>query len=98
LLVDEGCHVKGASNGKEALAVSKDMGNRPCLILLDLMMPVMNGWEFLEQRTGTVSLASIPVAVLSAITDRSKIPEANDYLRKPIKLDALLEVVEAYCR
>jgi CheY-like chemotaxis protein len=53
ILQEEGCSVRSASNGAEALTLLHGQ-ERPCIILLDLMMPVMNGWQFLEQRKSDV--------------------------------------------
>src|SRR5262245_65206359 len=69
LLCEKGYEVEGAADGQEALA-GLGRGERPCLILLDLAMPRMNGWQFLEERQRDPALAAIPVVVLSA-EDRS---------------------------
>src|SRR5262245_55470921 len=67
VLEDEGCSVRSASNGAEALEILHKNGNGyPCIILLDLMMPVMNGWQFLESRKSDAKLDKIPVVVMSA--------------------------------
>src|SRR5574340_1100683 len=66
LLEAEGFVVQGAANGREALARLRAGGHRPRLILLDLMMPVMDGWEFRQAQRGDPALARIPVVVLTA--------------------------------
>jgi CheY-like chemotaxis protein len=71
-----------------------------CLILLDLMMPVMNGWEFLTGQRQDPELASIPVVVISAIgnaREKAASLEAADYLDKPLDYDELLEAVNRHC-
>jgi CheY-like chemotaxis protein len=65
LLEDEGYHVAKATNGQEALEVLARVGP-PCVILLDLMMPVMDGYEFMGRKTADPALASIPVVVITA--------------------------------
>ena len=88
--------VQTAHNGKEGLDLLRSMG-RPCLILLDLMMPVMNGWEFLSEKNGDILVAPIPVVVISAAGERAKDTPAHGYIKKPIDLDLLLSVVKRYC-
>lgn len=92
----EGYQVSSAANGKEGLEALASSA-KPCLILLDLMMPVMNGWEFLAVQHGDSRLAAIPVIVVSAAGDRARSTEANGYLKKPIDLKLLLEMVHRYC-
>jgi serine/threonine protein kinase len=81
----EGCSVSQASNGQEALDRLR-AAPRPNLILLDLMMPVMDGWQFLSQVKADPALASIPIFVLSAVDHahtRAAALGAVDYLVKP---------------
>jgi CheY-like chemotaxis protein len=96
ILENEGYRVMTAENGQEAFDVLAKIP-RPCLILLDLMMPVMNGWEFLDQRQGDVALATIPVVIVSAITDRAKSAQASGFIKKPVDLARLIEAVTTYC-
>lgn len=88
-----------AANGAEALSVLRDQAVTPCLILLDIMMPVMNGIEFREKQLADDSLAATPVVVVSAIADRAvaRHVRASAYLRKPVDFDELLRHVDAYC-
>jgi DNA-binding response OmpR family regulator len=79
-----------ATHGLEALKYLKSCERMPSVVLLDLMMPVMDGWQFLarldaEQR-------SIPVLVLSAVRD-AHLPASVRQLKKPISVDALLEAL-----
>jgi CheY-like chemotaxis protein len=91
---DHGFQVATASNGAEALSwIAR--GGRPALILLDLLMPVMSGWEVLEKLKGDVTLSSIPVAVMSA-HHRGAVP-ADHFLAKPLDLEALIALVQAHC-
>jgi CheY-like chemotaxis protein len=92
-LADEGYECVGASSGAEALDRLRS-GDLPQIILLDLMMPVMDGWTFLEQQQRDPRLAHIPVLVLSAsprVEDLA--PDAARALRKPMDLETLLSAV-----
>ena len=93
----EGFAVELASNGKQALE-RLSAGVHPCVILLDLMMPVMDGWQFRREQVRDRELAEIPVIVVSA-AGRERIAEidANAYLTKPVDLEQLLERVSQYC-
>ena len=93
----EGYQVEVASNGKQALD-RLNAGVQPCVILLDLMMPVMDGWQFRRQQVLDAELANIPVIVVSAAgKDRIAGIHANGYLSKPVDLDQLLAQVNQYC-
>ena len=95
VLESEGHQAFGAANGREALEVLRRIP-RPGLILLDLMMPVMNGWELLEALRADADFATIPVVVVSAVSERRKI-DASRVLRKPVAVGTLLGVVEELC-
>jgi CheY-like chemotaxis protein len=96
-LEEEGYTTAGAANGREAFAQLENL-HRPCLILLDLMMPVMNGKEFLSALRADDMLAPIPVVIVSAWpTEARGTPGANGFIRKPIDLGMLLDVVRRYC-
>jgi CheY-like chemotaxis protein len=99
ILESEGYAVAQAANGQEALVLLQS-SRLPCLILLDLTMPVMNGWEFLQQQRQDPFLAQIPVAILSALSRlHASVPSlgAVRVFEKPVKLDDLLQTVERYC-
>jgi CheY-like chemotaxis protein len=98
LLEAEGYAVAGAANGQEALARLQSEPP-PCLILLDLMMPVMNGWEFRAAQRRDPALAEIPVVLISALEGLERLAgnlAAAGYLRKPLDLGTLLEIVARY--
>jgi len=95
-LESEGFGVETARNGEEALALLLS-GKRPGLVLLDLMMPVMNGWRFLDEIAKIPSLETIPIVILTA-AGPSGVPGATEVLYKPVDLGRLLEVVERHAR
>jgi len=98
VLRSEGYEVVTASNGKEGLNRLQEMG-RPCLILLDLMMPVMSGGEFLAVLRQTDETAGIPVVIVSAwAKERAKVrAQSQGFVDKPISIDALLEATHKFC-
>ena len=96
VLEDEGHEVAVAANGREALNRLRS-GNRPNLILLDLMMPVMSGWEFREAQLQDETLAAIPTVLLTAdgrAAQKAADLQSAGFLQKPIKPDRLLEKLE----
>lgn len=88
----EGYDVCSAANGLEALECMKRA--RPSMVILDLMMPVIDGWELYERMKSDPALCSIPVCVLSAA--RAKLPDAEYVLQKPITPTRLLEVIRKH--
>jgi CheY-like chemotaxis protein len=93
-LEGEGFSVETARHGEEALQRLR-AGKLPAVVLLDLMMPVMNGWQFLEEVAKVPSFKEIPVAVLTAAA-RTEVPGAAAVLHKPISLELLIKIVEHY--
>ena len=97
LLSLEGFQTAAVANGREALDYLKQ-GAAPDLILLDMMMPVMDGWEFRRHQKSDPAMAEVPVIVLSAL-DQGRIEiSAEAILKKPLDFDRLLELVRTYCR
>jgi CheY-like chemotaxis protein len=99
LLRTEGYEVATASNGQEALDWLRG-GNQASLILLDLMMPVMNGWDFRARQLEEPDLGAIPVVLLSGAGDVARHAMAlktAGYLIKPLRLDSLLRMVARLC-
>src|SRR2546425_629772 len=98
LLTLEGFNTSTVANGREALEYL-GRGDKPDVILLDLMMPIMDGWEFRRQQQADPSLAGVPVIVLSALDQtRAGNVDAEAFLKKPLDFDRLLQLVRHYCR
>lgn len=98
LLEAAGYDVIEAANGREALDYLERSGP-PCLILLDLSMPVMDGWGFRERQRRDPALAAVPVLIQSAEPDLAATAAALDaagHLCKPFTADALLQAVRAH--
>ncbi len=93
VLSEEGYEVASASDGIEALKKARAL--RPSVVLLDLMMPRMNGWEFCAARRRDPELAAIPVIVLSALGRVSGLDCAG-YIQKPFDLEQLVTAVRRY--
>lgn len=97
LLEASGHQLATAADGAEALALLRD-GIHPRLILLDLMMPGMNGFEFRAEQLRDPVLAAIPVVIISGdgrIAEKAR-PLGLPWLLKPIDLDELLETMSRY--
>ena len=95
ILANDGYQVTTAKNGAEAIHLLHD-APPPCVVVLDLMMPVMSGWELLDQMRAEAGLAQVPVVVTSAAADRSP-TDVSCILPKPLDLDALTHVVAEHC-
>lgn len=93
----EGFCVRVVGNGQDGLKILRET-DCICLILLDLAMPVMNSWEFLQARKDEGRLAAIPVVILSAMDTMIPGDGATAWLEKPFELDLLFSIVRQYCR
>jgi CheY-like chemotaxis protein len=97
LLTLEGYQAATVANGREALEYLHSE-RRPSVILLDLMMPVMDGWEFHRRMEADPTLPPVPVIVLSALDQvRTANIHAAAFLKKPLDFDRLLDLVRTYC-
>jgi CheY-like chemotaxis protein len=98
LLEEDGYEVARAANGREALDRLNDRGPLPSVILLDLWMPVMNGWSFREAQQRDRRLADIPVVVITATAPGPDDPMSElPILSKPLDIPLLLEIVARHC-
>ena len=100
VLNDEGYEAVGACDGVQALEQLRAPADRWCLVLLDLMMPNMDGRTFRAEQLRDPALASIPVVIVSAMTDVAAAAEelrVSGHMTKPIPLRALLQMVRQFC-
>lgn len=96
-LEDEGYRVWSVTDGRRALELLERGAEPPDLILLDLMLPVMDGWEFAARIRSVARWSRIPVAAMSAY-DRGPPPGVVAFLRKPVSPEALVQLAERHCR
>ncbi|HVV53051.1 MAG TPA: response regulator, partial [Polyangia bacterium] len=75
VLQDAEYPVRVARDGQEALDILRRGTGRPCLVLLDLMMPGMNGWDFAREQAGDPALANIPICLVTAVGRAQQIPQ-----------------------
>lgn len=92
----EGHDVLTAENGQVGIDM---LANRPvpCLILLDLMMPVMNGWEFASVLEKDKKFADIPIVIVSAYSDKAININSKAILKKPVDINELCQTVKKWC-
>jgi CheY-like chemotaxis protein len=104
VLSRRGYHALTAGHGLEALEILRGGGERPQVILLDLTMPVMSGWEFMAAQAADPAISDIPVVVMSAVAELERDqpsvspPPWVGILTKPVSLETLLETVSRFCR
>ena len=98
MLTLEGFDAETATDGLDALGKLLGSGLQPHIILLDMMMPRMDGWRFVDHQTNTPAIAAIPVVVLSA-APRNQLRDirAVAVLQKPLNFDELLDILRANC-
>ncbi len=95
-LESEGYFVFSAADGRQGLELLRRI-KPPCLILLDLVMPKMDGESFVNAIEADPQLHIIPVVLITAFPDKAKPLLTRELVRKPINLKTLLDVVEKYC-
>lgn len=98
VLEESGYEVDGVRNGREALEYLR-REQPPCVVLLDLMMPVMTGWEFRDAQRGDPALSDIPVVILTAdgrAQSKADSLGVGKFLRKPLQLEELLGTVRSF--
>lgn len=97
ILEMQGYHVETASDGAEGIALLKRLNPGPCVVLLDLMMPGTNGWQFLDIQRSDPKYSGIPVVICSAYKESAKTVHPSGFVEKPIQLKTLLNAVRAFC-
>jgi CheY-like chemotaxis protein len=97
VIAEAGYEVAFAKDGADALRLLRECKTLPCVILLDLMMPVMNGYEFRVAQKNDAQLSAIPVILLSAgVRPDAETLDVAAILAKPVKIPALLDAVDRY--
>lgn len=99
VLEDNGFEPSAAANGAEALLLLRGSDSKPDVILLDMMMPVLDGWGFRSAQLADPALSEIPVIVLTAhasIEETARTLGATGFLRKPVRLDPLLDAIRRH--
>jgi len=97
LLESENYYISTAENGEIALELLSEKKPKPDLILLDLMMPVMNGFQFMKKQSEDPEIKNIPVVVMSAdsqIKEKLRDTTAVTFFRKPVKIATIIEIIE----
>jgi CheY-like chemotaxis protein len=95
LLELEGYRVETAVNGREALDTLNASGDRICIMLLDLFMPVMDGWQVIDQLRADGRLASTQVVIITSAPHRA--PAGLPVFQKPLDLDKVMHEVQSLC-
>jgi CheY-like chemotaxis protein len=99
-LADEGYEVLVASEGREALAMLEDGPAAPCVVLLDLRMPGMSGWELAGHMRRSARWQGLPIVVVAAhylLAEEARRLGASAWLQKPVTLSSLVGAVERAC-
>lgn len=99
LLAEEGYEAIAAADGSIALQRLRELDHKPCVILLDLMMPNMNGPQFFQEQQKDPELARIPVVLISADAQLKQKSSAygGEFIPKPMRIERVLEVVQRHC-
>lgn len=100
VLVEAGYQAVGAADGVEALAHLRDPADRWCVVLLDLMMPNMDGRAFRAEQLQDPTLSPIPVVIVSAMNDVEETAAelaVAAHVTKPVPLEALVRIVDRFC-
>ncbi len=100
VLKDEGFAVQTANNGQEALDFLRSAKQLPALILLDIMMPVMDGYQFREHQVKDPVFANIPTAMISAdgqLQQKASRIGLTEFLKKPVDIEQLFALAHRHC-
>lgn len=97
MLEAEGYHPFTASNGEEGFTVLSEI-SKPCMILLDMMMPIMDGWTFSDEIKKNSKYQNIPLLAVTAFAEQITAKEKFiGVLKKPVRLESLLNLVKQHC-
>lgn len=91
-----GYRIFTANDGNDGIKKLQSILPEPCIVLLDLMMPGTNGWQFLDIQRNDPQLSAVPIIVCSAYKESALAVNPADFIAKPIQLDTLLEVVKKF--
>ena len=91
-----GYAVKSAANGQEALNVLLAEPENPSLVVLDLQMPVMDGYEFLSKLRERAGMGAVPVIVVTGCAYDGRLADAVGYMRKPIRLEQIVSAARTW--
>jgi CheY-like chemotaxis protein len=91
----EGYKVRTAVNGREALDTLTAIGDQICIVLLDLFMPVMDGWQVIDELKATGRLASTQIVVITSAAHRA--PAGIPVFQKPLDLEKVMNKVNTLC-
>lgn len=94
-LENTGHRIYSATNGSEGLRLLKKLGN-PDLIVVDMIMPIMNGIEFIQAKESDPQYSDIPLLVITSFKEKLQFIGDNSFLMKPLDLDVLLSKVNSY--
>jgi CheY-like chemotaxis protein len=98
LLEAKGYSVMQADNGQKALEVLREGARLPCMVVLDLTMPVMEGQAFLMLRSVYPVLRNVPVVVISGnMQSGAQLEGIDAYLRKPVRIERLIDIIGQHC-
>jgi CheY-like chemotaxis protein len=98
ILRDSGYEARGVENGRSALELLDELDREPCLLLVDMMMPVMDGPTFIQRVQSAQHWATPPIVVVSAsVTDENRPEGADEVINKPVSAEVLLQVVRDLC-
>ncbi len=101
VLENEGYRTAEAEDGREALAFIQGAEDKPALLLLDLMMPTMDGWQLRARLRADSALATIPIVIMTAhagvLRAVSNAKPEPRVIPKPLDVERLLQIVATYC-
>lgn len=92
-----GFRIFTASDGNEGIQKLEKIVPEPCIVLLDLMMPGSNGWQFLDIQRNDPRFREVPVIVCSAYKESALAVQPSAFIEKPLQLNALLGTVKEFC-